>query len=252
MSAFDFVIVGNFTPDSVAPLIAQYLGALPGKAPHTPRTGPATVALHDLGLEPPSGVIHKTVARGTEPQATVIMLFYGPGKITPKADWDLYGLTRILQMRLLERLRMQLGGTYAVSAGGTFTVDPTPEHRYSITVSFVCDPHRVNELANAAIAVMDSMRVAPPTALEMNIVREQRLHQLELENKNDGTLLSAIDVFNRERWPLEKLNDDEELIRSWKPGDVTAAARRYFNFHDYARFDLVPATEATASSTQAK
>jgi hypothetical protein len=134
-----------------------------------------------------------------------------------------------------------MSGTYTVGVSGSLTGAPAPVRTYSINIHFVCDPHRADELTRAALAVIDSMQRAPATPAEVQIVREQQLHRLELASKSDAVLVSTIDAINREGWSFELLRSDD-AVRNWTAADVQVTAKYYFNLHRYARFDLVPSS----------
>jgi zinc protease len=245
MSGMRFVIVGNFTADSIAPLVAQYLGALPGVAGTPPREP------KDMKLNPPSGVVHRVMYGGHEPRASTTLIFHGPITLTPTNSWALSGMTEVLKMRLTDRLRMQLSGTYTVGAQSSVEVLPGHRYRYSLIVSFVCDPKRDEELTRAVFAVIDSMQRAPAPGADLQKVREETLRALELQDKNDATVLSMLAQYDRLGWPLEEMDHRDRLVRAWTNTDVQHAARQFLDTHNYLRFDYLPIDAKPAASTAA-
>jgi len=67
---FSFFFVGNFTLEQLEPLVRTYLGGLPA-------TG-RQETWRDVGIEPPEGVVEKTVYRGIEPKSRTQIVFTGP------------------------------------------------------------------------------------------------------------------------------------------------------------------------------
>jgi zinc protease len=83
-SDFTFVFVGNFSPDSLKPLVERYLGSLP--TTHRKETW------RDRGIVPPKGVVTREVRRGIEPKSETRIVFTGPFEytpptVTPSARW---------------------------------------------------------------------------------------------------------------------------------------------------------------------
>jgi zinc protease len=238
MSDFRFVIVGHFSLDSIAPLVERYLASLPG--------GGRVETPKDLGIRPPAGMVHKTVAAETEPKATTYMSFYGPLDMTPENEWNLYALVEILRLRLLDRLRQQLGGTYTPSV--QLNTSEVPYPNYSITIGFITSPERDEELAKATLAVLDSMQHYPATDEEVAKVKEAQRRYLEEARKQDGYWAQKIARFDFLHRSFALIGS-EDVAKNWTAADVQRAARQFFHLDAYARFDLVPGTHASASAS---
>jgi zinc protease len=240
LSDFRFVIVGHFVPDSIAPLVERYLASLPGHGrKETPK---------DLGIRPPTGMVHKVVRAGTEPKATTVLSFYGPFEVTRDNDWNLYALTEVIKLRLIDRLRQEMGGTYTPSV--QMNVSRLPYPNYSITISFITSPERDDELTSATLAVLDSLQRAPALASDVEKVRLAAMQQREAAPRNDRYWLSTIAEYDEMGWPFDEIGSDE-TIRHWTAADVQSTAKKYLNLAAYARFDLLPATGTSATGTSA-
>ena len=109
-SDFTFVFVGSFDPATLKPLVERYLGGLPS----TNRKE----TWKDVGARPPSGVIEKTVEKGIEPKSQTAIVYSGPFQYDPVHRITMSSMAAILQRRLLDSIREELGGTYSI------TVDP--------------------------------------------------------------------------------------------------------------------------------
>jgi len=238
MSDFQFVIVGHFVPDSIAPLVERYLASLPGHGrKETPK---------DLGIRPPTGMVHKVVAAGQEPKATTIISFYGPFELTRQNEWNLYALTEVIKLRLLERLRQEMGGTYTPSV--QVSTDLLPYPNYSITISFVTSPERDEELARATIEVLRTLQRTPARSDDVEKIRQAERQFLEQAPKSDAYWASQIAKYDQLGRPFDQIGTSD-LVDHWTAADVQAAAKRFLHLDAYARFDLVPArTTASAKS----
>ena len=106
-SGFTFVFVGNFKPGlhqaarrQVARLasIDRQEGNVAG-----------------YGVRPPTGVVQRVVKKGAEPKARTALVFTGPFEYTRQNRYYLSALAELLNIKLREALRENLGGTYGVS-----------------------------------------------------------------------------------------------------------------------------------------
>ena len=76
----------------------------------------------------------------------------------------------MLQIRLRERLREDLGGTYSVSVSSALAREPDEE--YSFTIRFGSAPDRVDELLGVIYEQIDSIKTVGPTEDNVAKVRE--------------------------------------------------------------------------------
>ena len=143
---------------------ARYLGALPG--------GGRKERFVDPGIRPPSGMVRKTVSGGTEPRTVTMLEFHGSIDPTRENQWNVHALAAVLQLRLMERLRQQMSGTYSVQVQADVARIPTPQ--YSLTINFVSAPDRADELTRATLAVLDSAQRAPARDADVRALRSAR------------------------------------------------------------------------------
>jgi zinc protease len=134
-SGFTFVFVGNFNTDSIKPLIAKWLGALPS-------TG-RKETWRDNGIRPPTGVVQRVVKKGAEPKARTALIFTGPFDYTRQNRYYLSALAELLNIKL--RKRCGEPGTYG-GVNPSATRDPLPSYR-SPSAS---GPYRAPRVAIAA------------------------------------------------------------------------------------------------------
>ena len=107
-SNFTFVFVGSFTPETIKPLVETYLASLPATHAHE--------TWRDLGIAPPTGIVEKTVEKGIAPKSEVAIVLSGPFEYDDAHTLALRTMTLVLQSRLLDTIRQELGGTYSITA----------------------------------------------------------------------------------------------------------------------------------------
>ena len=135
-SDFTFVFVGSFTVDQMKPLVERYLGALPAthrtetwkdNGPNTPRNAVIDEAGREghRAEEPGGDRLHGSRSSGRRRTAS---------RLRSMAD--------VLQTRLRETLREELGGTYSVSVSPELQQGPDVRVQLSISVRLRPDAHR--------------------------------------------------------------------------------------------------------------
>ncbi|HEY6088293.1 MAG TPA: insulinase family protein [Gemmatimonadaceae bacterium] len=229
-SGFTFVLVGNLKPDSIKPLIEKWLGALPS-------TGKKET-WRDTGVRPPAGVVQRVVKKGTEPKARTALVFTGPFEYTRQNRYHLSALSELLNIKLREALRENLGGTYGVSVNSGASREPTPAYRF--TIGFGSAPERLEALTAAALAQIDSVKKFGTTPEYLTKVKEAAFRSRETALKQNGYWLSQIASFDQSGWPLADIPNGDKLISSLTVQDLQRAAAKYLRNDNYVRVSLYP------------
>ena len=234
---FTFYMVGAFDVDSVRPLVETYLGSLPS-------TG-RRETWRDVGIRPPTGVVRRTVRRGVEPKARTQLVFTGPIEFNRRNVVVLRSLGEALEIRLRERLREELGGTYSVSVGGSAERDPRPQYRF--VVDFGADPERVEELVRVVFAQIDSVKAMGIPEKDLVKVREAQRREREVALRENNYWLGALMTYDRYGW------DPRQIPAPPLSADITSdelrdAARRYIDTSRYVQVTLVPEAAAPAAA----
>jgi zinc protease len=231
-SDFTFMFVGAFNPDSLKPLVEQYLASLP--ALHRHDTARDVAEAH-----PPAGVVKKVVRAGREAKAITVINFTGPYEASEQNANDLSVMKEVLQNRLTKRLREELGGTYGVSVSAS--ASDKPLSLYNVTIQYIPEPSRREELVKATFAVIDSLKHHGPSAEELHRVIEPGLRTRERARRTNQYWLNALNLYEHKK-PLGDLLDDKRLEATTSE-NVEHAAQQYLNTTHYEEFDLVPASE---------
>lgn len=226
---FTFFFVGNFSPDSLRPLVERYLASLPGSG--------VRERWRDVGIRLPGGVIEKTVRRGVEPKARTALVFSGPARFSREARSEIISLADAMEIRLREKLREELGGVYGVSVSGNVTRDPVPQ--YTLSVEFTTDPARLDELVRVVLAEADTLRARGVPADVVEKVREAHRRAKETALRENGVWLSALIDYERLGWDPRWI-DDPPLSAGLTPERIRAAARLYLDPRRYVRVSLLP------------
>ena len=229
-SDFTFVFVGAIDLDIMRPLAEQYLGSLPRIE---------RVDSHvDLDIDPPDAHIQKTVRAGVEPQSQTIMAFSGPFDYTAQNRVGMRVMAQALEIRLRERMREDLGGTYGVGVTGGY--QQIPEESYTVTVAFGSDPLRSEELRGVVFEELRKLQVEGPSQEDVDKVvegeRRARETNVRLNPYWAAQLIGAKASGQDPRFLLDTTTIDAVTMES-----IQEDAQRYLNEDRVVIVTLLPA-----------
>lgn len=225
------VIVGDVDLDELRPLAERWLATLPA----TDREE----SWRDRHLEWIDGPLARQIEAGVDEKARTTLLLHGDAEWTRMNRYSLGALASALEIRLREILREDLSGTYGVGVSGT--MDAWPKPTWQLSVSFGCEPARLEELVAETLTVLESAREGGLPAGYLEKVREQDLRANEENVRTNGYWLSVLGF--RERYGIDQREelDTREFLESFGQADLDAAARRYLPLDRLIRVDKVPA-----------
>lgn len=235
-SDFTFVIVGNVDTVSLKPLVTKYLASLP--------TLDRKESYKDTGITPPKGVVERVVHKGIEPKANTIIEFTGSCVYTPATRVEMLALSQLLQIKLDETLREQLGGAYSPSGGGGCS--RVPQQRYDFTIEYNSSPENVDKLSKTVFAIIDTLKTQPASAADINRVKEGIIRQREVALKQNNYWLSSILSRDQNGEDIAgMLAPYDDLVKAIDAELIMNAAKKYFDVNNHARFVLLPETKTT-------
>jgi zinc protease len=228
-----FVIVGAFDWGTLRRLTETYLGSLPGLQRQE--------RWQDVGIDPPSGRVDEVVFRGLEPKSSSRLVFAGEMSWSRSEALALTVMGDVLQIRLRESLREELGGTYSVRV--TTSARALPDQEYQVQVAFGSDPERADELMAAVLQEVQWLRDGGEQSyLEKvrEIMRSDRQEQL----RRNGFWLSALAAALERGEPLDDFLHLSDRLDALQLADVASAAQRYLTPENQVRVVLLPAAAA--------
>ena len=227
-----FVFVGAFDWEELRSLTATYLASLPA-------TGRAE-EWKDLGIDPPEGIEDHVVRAGIEPRANTVLLFAGDMDWSRREALKLNVAGEVLGIRLRERVREELGGTYSigVSAGGSSLPDP----EYLVYVIFGSDPSRTEELFAEVFEEVKWLREGGEQEY-LDKVKEILRTSREEDLRENGFWLGQIRDSAQRGEPFTEIVGFDEVLDALTLEDIADAAQRYFTGDRYVRVVLLPEKE---------
>jgi zinc protease len=227
---FTFLFVGNVDLAVLKPLVEQWLAPLPAAG--------RKETFKDVGPKLFSGRIDKTVRKGIAPQSQTAILMAGTAPWSRENSYLLSSVGEVLEMRLLERLRESLGGTYSVSVSAQFS--RTPRQEWQVVIGYGSAPEKAESMFAAVQQELDSLRRVPPSAAEVERVREQQRRELEVARKQNGYWLSTIRSRLENGDDLGTIGSEDPMIAGLTAEKLAAAAKQYLSEANRARFVLLP------------
>ncbi|MEZ5320162.1 MAG: insulinase family protein [Vicinamibacterales bacterium] len=229
-SDFTFVFVGTFTPDQIEPLVTRYLASLP--ATHRDETW------RDVGIHAPEGVVTRRVEKGVEPQSRTSIVFTGPFAYTQENRVAIRAMALVLQTRLRERLREDLGGTYSVGVNASY--ERIPRQEYAVSIGFGSGPERTDALADTVFEQIKAFQADGPTPAELATVRETLMRELETSMQSNGYLVAQLAYRIESGEPVEGLLKVGDYYQALTAAAIRQAAVDYLNADRYVRVSLFP------------
>ena len=227
---FTFTFVGSIDTTTIKPLLEKYLGALPAKGQHE--------QAKDLGIHPPAGKIERAVYKGSEPKATVYLVYTGTYDYSSENNVKMDAMKEALEIRLLQRLREDESGVY--SPGVQENTSLKPQQRYSFLIHFGCAPQNVEKLIASTLDEISKLKTDGPPQENIDKWRAEDKTSFEPQLKTNGFWLGYLSGQLQNDQDLDQVNHYNDLLDIVKPQDVKTMAGKYLSGENYIRFVLMP------------
>jgi len=233
-SNFTFVFVGSFTPDVIRPLVETYIGSLPATGAHE--------TWRDLGITPPVGIIERPIEKGIAPKSQVAIVFSGPFEYDDAHRLALRAMTLVLQSRLFDTIRQELGGTYSITTEPDTQKFPRPEYR--VRIEWTCDPARTASLVQRVFDEIAFVRGTRFSSDQMALIRETLLREFERNSQDNGYFLNQISrrYEDGDAANVAAVDHMPDRIAALTGSMIQQAAQQYLNSGNYVKVTLMPET----------
>lgn len=226
----NFVFVGNFNIDSIAPLLERYLGSLP--------------VLHRkeksdfMYTAVPKGKLIKIVEKGNDNRATVLLVYNGNCKFSENESMQLQALSEILQYRLMTSLREKAGEVYTPAVQSKMEREPYP--RFFVNVSFGCAPEHVEHLVGLVQKDIADLQQGGASKDELQKFKAGTRQQAELQKNSNGFWLQYIADKVERKEENKPDNDLEQLLSKITSNSIRDASKTYLSGENSIRFVALP------------
>lgn len=234
-NGFVFLIVGSFDVDSIQPLILQYLGGLPANY--------KTEDYRDLGITLAPGVVDTIIHRGQAPKAIVDLTFHGNFEYTPENRYTFASMISVLEIKLREKLREELGGVYGVRLNGYNT--KVPREKYRIGISFNSDPDMLDTLLSTTKLVIQDLQKNGPNAVDLEKVKETQIQSRIKAEEQNSYWMAQLQYRYQNHITMEGATQEafRKKVAALSEEDIQSAAQQYFDFESRIKMVLLPERE---------
>jgi zinc protease len=145
----------------------------------------------------------------------------------------------VLQSRLFNTIRQELGGTYSITAAPDAEKFPRPT--YSVRIDWTCDPARTATLVQRVFEEIELLKATRFSAGQMVLIRESLLRELEQNNQDNGYLLNQISR-RYEDGDTADVDSLPDHIKALTGNALQQAAQTYLSIGNYVKVTLIPET----------
>lgn len=227
-----YVFVGNVDLDKLEAMVTKYLGG----------GSKSTDTWRDEGVRKPTGPVEHTTRKGIEPKAQVMLSWWGDFAWGYGNRHAIRSMVSCLNIKLRERIREDLGGTYSISA--YVSVEQIPQPTYSINVNFGCNPEEVEKLLVAVQEEIAAIQNEPMDDLTVTKIREQQLRERETSMKENTFWRSVLGQYEQYGEDPSMLFQLQPLAKALTGESIQATAKSYFSTNNTGKFLLLPEEDA--------
>jgi zinc protease len=236
-SDFFFVIVGNMEEEEVKLLAQKYIGAI-GDLDRSE-------TWIDRKIYEPEGVVEKTIALPLEiPKANVNIVIKQEMEFNPYNQMAMRIIEGILDLRYVESIREEEGGTYGV--GIRTSLNKWPVEKATMIINFDCDPERASELKEKVFFELEKLAKEGPSEEDLSKTTENILKDRQENKEHNAYYLSTL--FN---YYLYGINYDdpanyEDIVGSLTVEDIKEVMQAFYQDPNLVDVVFVPEVAETS------
>ena len=227
---FTFFFVGNFDIEMIKELIRVYLGGLPGRG--------RVEKWNDLDIDPPAGIVRKTVKKGIDPKSMVQIVFNGDLLWSLETAFTFSALEDVLEIPLRESIREEQGGTYSIWV----FAEPRqlPDGEYYVYIGFGCDPFEADELTRILFEEIETMKAEGPKTIDVSKVKEILRRERETNLKDNSFWRGILQSYYMHGIDPVRVLEFDSFVEELNAEIVHEALEKYLDTDRYVQVTLYP------------
>jgi zinc protease len=225
-----FTFVGNIDVEKAKPLFEKYLGSLPAQ--------PVEPKFRDNGIRPVKGVINANIKKGKEAQSMITITWTGETEFRPEDNLALKAMLDVLNIKVIEKLREEMGGIY----GGGFNggIQKRPYVHYTIQSTLPCGPENVDKLTTALFDLVKNVQDGKIEQKDLDKVKETLRKDYQTKIQDNGFWLSSLSNAHINGTNPENILEYEKRVDALTIKDLQNAAKKFLDMNNYVRTVLYP------------
>jgi zinc protease len=208
---FLFFIVGNVDEEAVKPLVQKYIGAIPDLD--------RTETWMDREIYEPDGKVEKIIPVAMEtPKANVNIMVKKEMKYDPYHRAVMSVIEGILDLRYVETIREEEGGTYGVRV--RTGMERWPLEKGTLQIRFDCDPERADDLKGIIYEELSKLAEKGPSQEDLSKTVENLLKVREQNKEHNSYVLGTLYNFYIHGINFDDPANYEDILNGLKTEDV--------------------------------
>lgn len=214
---FEFFIVGDCDADTIAPLLAKYLGALPTKK------GSETYKTIDLKMA--DGKLKNVFEKQMEtPNAVVLFFYHAPVEMNLRNRVMVGMLDQLMDMLYTETVREDEGGAYGVPVSASLS--RYPQQEATVQIQLPTAPEKRERMTEIVYQGVEDMVNNGPKEEDLQKVKEYLLRSHEESLKKNSYWMNQMASYVL--YGEENVAPYIETVNSITAADIQELARRIF------------------------
>jgi zinc protease len=234
---FTFFMVGTFKTEEAVPFLAQYLGSLPS-------TGQRTSNHKDVAIHFPTATERVRVDKGREPRSQTVISFFADPPVDSAEGERINAATTVLQTRLRDALREDLGQTYTVSVG--LSQGLPQKGGGHMQVNFGAAPENIQAMTDRVMQEVRRLQQDGPAPELVASAKETARRGYETSLRENNYWLRRLQTAQMFGTPPSEILTRTGRIDAVTPAGVQEVFRKYFPLDRYTVLTLMPETPARA------
>lgn len=219
-SDFTFFFVGNIQKEELVPYVEQYIATLPSSQ--------RKETWIDRNVAEPQGRIEKDITMELSvPKSTVILAFNKEMEYSPENLVMLRVIRGILDLRFVESIREEEGGTYGVSA--STSLQHFPDEKANLMIAFDTDPEKAAYLKELVYEELETLVKKGPEEKDLSKTVNNMLKEREENREHNSYWMNTLYNLYRHDINLNDPENFENILQSLTVKDVKKAMKQLYN-----------------------
>ena len=225
-----FTFVGSFDKEGILPLLEKYLGSLPAAKKEN--------NFKDEGMRPVTGVVQASIKKGAASHGQVTITFTGDAHYDETDVVKLNLLVAIINVRIFQQLREEMGGTYNASMNAVF--NKRPYEHYSVTARIPCAPENTGRMSAALFDLINQARENGVDKDLMDKLKQNMKNHHAGQMKTNEYWLGSLSHSWIDGEDPSWMNDFYKIVDGISARELRETARKYLNTSNYIKVELLP------------
>ena len=216
---YHFFIVGNVDENTLKPLLEQYIGSLPtiGKEP----------GFIDNGLRLKPGNNKFVFKKGTEPQSMIMAQYFGEMPFTEDMSLKATLIGDILTIRVIEKLREEMGSIYSGAFSGSMSKEPYPS--YSFSTQLPTGPESVDAILKQTDVEIAKLKADGPEQKDLDKVKIAIIEKRREQLKTNEYWIGKLQLFKFSDYSVDRFLNFENEMSKISVLSIKEAANKFFD-----------------------